>query len=115
MLAPNTFKGTLSALEAAEAMAAGITAAISTAAVTLMPVGDGGEGTAVALARAMPGSDKRSRTVMGPLQEPVHASFYLLGEAKATAAVDMASASGLLPCRRPGEIRWFLRRSVSVI
>ncbi len=96
LIAPGTFKGTLSAAEAAAAMAEGVQAADCAAEPILMPVGDGGEGTSAALMRAIPGSREAIVSVTGPLGETVSASFSLLGPNGAEAALDMASASGLL-------------------
>jgi glycerate 2-kinase len=96
VIAPDTFKGTLTASEAAEAMARGVVAANQSAEIVMIPVGDGGEGTAAALERAMPGAISHSVEVTGPMGRPVAASFVTLGTIHSTAALDMASAAGLL-------------------
>ncbi len=58
LIAPDAFKGSLTAAEAAEAMAAGIRSSMSDAEVTVMPLADGGEGTLDVL-RSVYGGDVR--------------------------------------------------------
>lgn len=101
LIAPDSFKGSLSAAEAAQAIAAGIRRVLPDAALDLVPIADGGEGTADALLRAV-GGDRRSVSVTGPLGEPVD-SFYGLLDGGRTAALEAAEACGLtqvLPHRR---------------
>jgi glycerate kinase len=93
VVAPDSFKGSLTAVEAAAAMAEGVRRVFPDAEIVLLPVGDGGEGTADALVAATGGRLER-RTVQGPLGEPVDAAFALLGGGE-TALVEMAAASGL--------------------
>ncbi len=93
VIAPDKFKGSLTALEAAEAMARGLSRVDPCSKIDRVPMADGGEGTVAALVVATGGS-YRTVTVTGPLGEPVVASFGLLGDAR-TAALEMASASGL--------------------
>ncbi|MBA2327633.1 MAG: glycerate kinase [Actinobacteria bacterium] len=88
---PDKFRGTLTAAEAANAMAAGLAAA-GFAEVRRLPVADGGEGTLDALVAARGGSIRTAR-VTGPLGEPVEAEWALLPDG--TAVVEMARASGL--------------------
>lgn len=94
VLAPGGFKESLSARQAAEAMAEGVRRAVPDAALDLMPLVDGGEGTAKALALATGGRLVR-RIATGPLGEPVRTHFALLGDADATAVVEMAAVAGL--------------------
>ena len=94
LIAPDSFKGTLSARRAAEAMAAGVRRARPEAEVVLMPLADGGEGTAEALVTAT-GGRLVARRVTGPRGEPVEANFGLLGPDGRTAVVEMAQAAGL--------------------
>jgi glycerate kinase len=94
VVAPDSFKGSLSALEAAAAMARGVRAAFPSAEVVEVPIADGGEGTAAALMRAT-GGQLREQTVAGPLGDPVRATWGLLGDGR-TAVIEMASGSGLL-------------------
>ncbi len=94
ILAPDKFKGSLSAPRAARAMARGVLAACPAATLDLVPVADGGEGTVEALVAAT-GGTFREATVTGPLGEAVVARFGLLGDGT-TAVLEMASASGLV-------------------
>ena len=91
LVAPDSFKGTLSAAEAAGAIARGIRAG-GLEAIEL-PVADGGEGTAAALLSALGGEVLRA-SVSGPLGEAVSAQFALLPDGS-TAVVEVAQASGL--------------------
>jgi glycerate kinase len=91
VIAPDKFKGSLSAADVAAAIARGLPASAS---VDLCPVADGGEGTVAALVAATHGR-LETRTVTGPLPDMrVDATFGLLGDNK-TAVVEMAAASGL--------------------
>ncbi|HEV3473759.1 MAG TPA: glycerate kinase [Actinomycetota bacterium] len=95
VVAPDTFKGTLSAAEVARSLARGWRRADRTADVEEVPVADGGEGTLDALLAARGGRRERAR-VTGPLGDPVEAAFGLLeGSGEITAVVEMARASGL--------------------
>jgi len=85
LVCPDKFRGTLSASEAAAAMAAGAEAARRQAVV--QPLADGGEGTLEAF-----GGANRSTTVTGPLGDPVEAEWQMLGD---RAVIEMARASGL--------------------
>ena len=93
IVAPDSFKGSVSALEAAEAMARGVRAVFPHAEVTRVPIADGGEGTVDALVAATGGRTEH-RTVRGPLGEPVRARWGVLGDGE-TAVIEMAAASGL--------------------
>jgi glycerate kinase len=93
VIAPDSFKGSLSAVEAAAAMAAGAREVYPDAEITEVPVGDGGEGTVEAMVRATGGRQVPVR-VTGPLGEPVDGFYGLLGDGR-TAVVEMAAASGL--------------------
>ncbi|SDN89922.1 glycerate kinase [Klenkia soli] len=87
VLAPDKFKGTLTAAEVAAAVVAGLPASTD---VVQLPVADGGEGTAAAALAA--GAVARTVRVTGPTGEPVDAVLALLGD---TAVVELAGASGL--------------------
>ena len=89
--APDSFKGTLSAREVAQAIARGVRA-MGQEAIEL-PVGDGGEGTMDALVAVLGGSLRRAR-VSDPLGRPVEAAYALLPDGR-TAIVETAQASGL--------------------
>lgn len=93
VIAPDSFKESLSAEEAARAMAHGVRAAAPDAEVLCVPVADGGEGTVRALVAATGGSLQRT-TVTDPLGAPVDAAWGLLGDGD-EAAIEMAAASGL--------------------
>ncbi len=95
LLAPDSFKGSLSAAEAAKAMAAGIRRAAPQTLCVRLPLADGGEGTLDALVTAT-GGRRVSVTVTGPLGNPVEAAFGLLGPTGEAAVVEMALAAGLL-------------------
>jgi glycerate kinase len=90
VIAPDSFKGTLSADGAATAIAAGIARVLPGADLVLRPVADGGEGTVAAALRA--GYAARTASVTGPDGRPVEAAFALDGT---TAVVELAAAAGL--------------------
>lgn len=97
IIAPDSFKESLSAPEVCEAIAAGIHDAMPDAEVVSLPLADGGEGTVKAMVQATGGSLMTTR-VSGPLGEPVDAQWALLGESpdtRRTAVIEMAAASGL--------------------
>ena len=94
VVAPAKFKGRLSAPEAARAIARGAARASAGASIVVVPMADGGEGTVEALVEATGGSF-REAVVRGPMGVPVSARFGRLGDGR-TAAVEMASASGLV-------------------
>ncbi|MFO0907720.1 MAG: glycerate kinase [Isosphaeraceae bacterium] len=93
VVAPDKFRGSLSAPQAAEAMSRGVRAADSFATIDLAPMADGGEGTVEALVVATQGEYRFVR-VTGPLGQPVDARFGILGDGQ-TAVIEMAAASGL--------------------
>jgi glycerate kinase len=98
IIAPDKFKGSLSALDAARAMARGVLAAVPSASVDLVPVADGGEGTVDALIAATGGAIHELE-VTGPLGDRVLGRFGVLGDGR-TAVLEMASASGLVLVHR---------------
>ena len=100
VVAPDSFKGSLSAVAAARAMARGVRAAAPRAEVVEVPVADGGEGTVDALVAATGGKHVEAR-VRDPLGRPIRAKYGILGDGK-TAIIEMAAASGL-PLLRPRE------------
>lgn len=93
VIAPDSFKGSLTALEAAQAIESGIKKVLPNAETVLVPVADGGEGTKDSLVSATNGRIKEV-VVKGPLLENVTASYGILGD-NATCVIEMASASGL--------------------
>jgi glycerate 2-kinase len=93
VIAPDSFKESIGAPEAAAAIGRGIRRVFPDALCDLCPIADGGEGTVEALVAAT-GGTLRHADVMGPLGERVRAAWGLLGDGK-TAVVEMAAASGL--------------------
>src|SRR5438128_10984204 len=101
VVAPNAFKGTLTASEAAAAIALGVREIFPDADIVEVPVADGGDGTLEALVSANYG-DYRAAQVEGPLGDPVSAQYGLI-ESGRKAVVELATASGLTlipPSRR---------------
>jgi glycerate kinase len=95
LVAPDKFRGTLSAAQAAAAVATGWARSRPEDVVEQVPLADGGEGTVDALVAALGGERRRVR-VAGPLGDPVEATFGLVHRAGgALGLVEMAEASGL--------------------
>lgn len=95
--APDSFKESMTAEQAAEAMRRGIRRVLPDAEVDLCPIADGGDGTVAAMLAATGGSACRS-SVQGPRGDPIDAAWGMLGtltEAEPTAVLEMAAASGL--------------------
>ncbi len=93
VVAPDSFKGSVSALQAASAIEQGIRRVFPSAVIEKVPMADGGEGTAQSLVDAMGGTIRRER-VIAPLGNEVDARFGILSD-KHTAVIEMATASGL--------------------
>ncbi|WP_142828329.1 glycerate kinase [Planococcus soli] len=93
LIAPDSFKGSMTAVEAAEAMAEGVQDAFPQSAVVKMPIADGGEGTMAALVSAT-GGKMVEAVVEDPLGRKITASYGVLGDQK-TCVVELAEASGL--------------------
>ncbi|MER6634233.1 glycerate kinase [Streptomyces microflavus] len=97
-IAPSGFKESLSAARVAEAIAVGVRRVIPDADLDLIPLVDGGEGTAEALALAG-GGRLVPCTATGPVGDPVPSHFALLGDGTTpgplTAVVEMAAVAGL--------------------
>ena len=94
ILAPDSFKGSLTAIEAANAMAAGIIEVDDNIQTVLLPAADGGEGTMRSLVDATNGT-YITVTVEDPLGRPIAASYGVLGDGK-TCVIEIAEASGLI-------------------
>ena len=92
-IAIDSFKGSLSSLQAGNAAAEGIRAVFPDAKITISPLADGGEGTVDAVVSATHGR-KRTITVTGPLGTPVESTYGILDETK-TAVIEMAAAAGI--------------------
>lgn len=93
VIAPDSFKDCLSAIEVADAMALGASKVDHAVETNLVPMVDGGQGTLDAILRST-GGVRRSVEVVGPLGKPVTAQFGLIDDGR-TAVFEMASASGL--------------------
>lgn len=92
VIAPQEFKGTLSAFEAAAAMAEGARSALPEAELETVPMADGGPGTVEAVVAAEEGRTVRT-TIRDPLGRPVEAHWGIIGGR--TAVIEMAAAAGL--------------------
>lgn len=93
VLAPDSFKESMTAKEAAEAMKRGIKKVMPEAECVLVPMADGGEGTVQSLVDATEG-EIIEVLVTGPKGDKVNAMFGILGDGE-TAVIEMASASGI--------------------
>ena len=93
VVAPNPFKGSLSAPKAAAAIARGVRQVFPEAEIVEVPMADGGEGTVEALVSAHSGTYETVE-VEGPHGDPVQAVYGLI-EDGATAVVELAASSGL--------------------
>lgn len=93
VICPDSFKESLPASAAAQAIAEGVREVWPDADCVCLPLADGGEGTLDALVSAT-GGQLLTRWVQGPLGAPVNARFAVLGDGK-TALIEMAEAAGL--------------------
>ena len=93
VIAPQEFKGSLTAVEAAAAIQAGVASVYPDAVIDSAPVADGGPGTVEAIVHAARGRTSIAR-VDGPLGDPVDARWGRIDEGR-TAVIEMAAASGL--------------------
>jgi glycerate kinase len=95
LVAPDKFKGTLTAEAAARAIAEGWRRSVPSAEIDVVPMADGGEGTLDALVAALGGRRHRAR-VTGPLGDPVEADYAVVDSPDGQlGVVEMARASGL--------------------
>lgn len=92
VIAPDSFKGTLSALQAAQAIARGIRRVLPDADIQLFPMADGGEGTLDAVLFATQG-ERHSTTVSGVAGAPVQAAYAVLADG--TVVIEVAQVVGL--------------------
>jgi len=93
VIAPQGFKGNLTALQVSQAIDKGIRRAVPDIVTSLVPMADGGEGTTQALVDALGGSTVPVE-VTGPMGERLVARWGFLGDG-VTAVIEMAAASGL--------------------
>ena len=95
VIAPDSYKGSVSAADAADAIEKGIRRYLPQAEIVKVPVADGGEGTLDSLIAAA-GGERVPFTVHGPLGRAVQAQYGLLHQGdEAVAVIEMASATGL--------------------
>lgn len=93
VIAIDSFKGSLSSMEAGEAIGEGIRRVNSEESITISPLADGGEGTVEALVHGMEGT-LLSIQVTGPLGKPVTCSYGIIERTK-TAIIEMSGAAGI--------------------
>ncbi|MHB0999712.1 MAG: glycerate kinase [Armatimonadota bacterium] len=93
VIAPDSFKGSMTSIEAADAAACGVLRAVPDAVLDIIPLADGGEGTVDAMVRATGGRFVHLQAT-GPLGNRIESFFGILGDGT-TAVVEMAAASGL--------------------
>jgi glycerate kinase len=93
LIATDSFKGSLTSMEAAACMQEGIQRVFPDADIRMMPAADGGEGTVATILAGLPGR-AITETVQDPLGRPVEATFAVLETGEAV--IEMAQASGLL-------------------
>src|SRR5918992_6255383 len=95
VIAPDSFKGSVTAAEVASAVAGGLSRVWPDAQPTLLPLSDGGEGWVDTIVTAA-GGRLQTESVTGPLGDPVEATYGLIDAPEGPAAViEMASASDL--------------------
>lgn len=94
LIAPDSWKGSMSAVEACEYIQKGVNRIWPHAECVSLPMADGGEGTAMTLIQAT-GGTRVPVIVEGPLSQPIEAFYGILPDGH-TAVMEMASASGLL-------------------
>lgn len=92
VIAPDSFKGSLAAREVGEALREGILAVKPDCEVVVVPLADGGEGTAEIISRACDGRSIEV-VVSNPLGLPIAARYHIINNT--TAVMDVASAAGL--------------------
>lgn len=92
LIASDSYKGSLSSIEAAKHIKAGVQRVFPDACFQIVPVADGGEGTVSALVSSLGGSYE-TVTVTGPMGSPTEARFGILNRGQAV--LEMSAASGL--------------------
>jgi glycerate kinase len=93
LICPDKFKSSLTAQEAAEALAKGILTKRKNSVIQIVPLADGGEGT-LEMIQKIHGGTWQTHPVKDPLGRPVNAAFLWLADQK-TAYIEMARCSGL--------------------
>ncbi|WP_080872696.1 glycerate kinase [Oceanobacillus timonensis] len=94
IIAPDSFKGSLSAPDVANSINKGVKKAYAGIKTVLLPVADGGEGTLETLISATNGKTVET-PVIGPMGDEINASYGILGDGK-TCIIEMATASGFM-------------------
>lgn len=97
IICPDSYKGTLSAFEVANAMQAGVMDVDQAIKTVILPIADGGEGTLESLI-ASTGGRYISASVLDPLGRMIKANYGVLGDDE-TCVIEMAQASGILLLR----------------
>ena len=99
VIAPDSFKGSITAADAASALADGWAEVDPSAEIVLRPMADGGEGTVEAFEAAIAGATRMRVTVDGPAGAPVRTTWLLLPPTpeapSGTGVIDLASTSGI--------------------
>jgi glycerate kinase len=93
VVAPQEFKGSLSAVQAAQAMAEGLGRALPDATLELVPMADGGPGTVEAVVAAAKNGRRMTAAAHDALGRPLQAAWGIIDDG--TAVIEMAAASGL--------------------
>src|SRR5438067_9385642 len=101
LIAPDKFKGTLSALEVAENIAAGLREVLPDARIDIVPMADGGEGTAEVISDAL-GASWLNCKAHGPLHREIEAGYGWIPK-QALAVMEMSEAAGMRRLR-PSEL-----------
>lgn len=94
LIAPDSFKGSLTSREVCEALAGGIRSVAPATELRLLPLSDGGEGFLSVFQQALPG-EFVTEEVAGPLGEPVTARYFVIMPDN-VAVIEMAEAAGLI-------------------
>jgi len=95
VIAPDSFKGTIDAADAADAIGRGWSAERPGDEIVLRPMADGGEGTLDAFAAAVPGAERVPVTVQGPVAGAPDVETSWLRLPDGTGVVELAATSGL--------------------
>ena len=91
VIATDSFKGSLSTIQAGNAISEGIKRVFSDVETSVHPIADGGEGTVEAMS-TIAGSKKQSVKVCGPLNQKVDAEYVIIEN---TAVIEMSAAAGI--------------------
>ena len=104
----DSFKGSLSSIEAGNAVCSGILRVYPEAKINVLPLADGGEGTVEALTLGL-GGELQSIEVTSPIAGQKVAARYGILRDKKTAIIEMAAAAGLTLLPRKSVIPFILR------